>query len=230
MSRSNVLISKQNKKSIKLKMERMTSPNYSNPNTPIQHTLALIKPDGMIHCDAIIKRILQAGFKICQSKTIKITPELASEFYIDRYEDKHYPLFVLCLSRGPARVMCLAKPKAIDEFKALIGMPTGSESKRKWPGSLRSYYACDVPNVEINAIHGSENLDMARKEIGMFFPNCMCEKTDDLQAKIFLYILFLIYSDCLSNNDINGTKYLFEFKNISNFNGRYLSNMEKSTR
>lgn len=171
-------------------MERMTSPNYSNPNEPIQHTLTLIKPDGMIHRDAIVKRILQAGFKICQSKTIKITPELATEFYKNRSVDIHFPLLVLCLSRGPARVMCLSKPKAIDEFKALIGMPTGSESKRNWPGSLRSYYACDVPNVEINAIHGSENVEMARKEIKFFFPNCkmlFTELTNRIFYKIYLF-------------------------------------------
>lgn len=152
-------------------MERLTSPNYSDPNEPIEHTLALIKPDGMTHCDEIIKKILKAGFKIVQSKTLKITPEQAAQFYAYRCGEQHFPLLILCLSRGSARVMCLAKPKAIAEFNALIGLPTASKSIQYWPGSLRSYYACDVLNLELNAIHGSANIEMARQEIRFFFPN-----------------------------------------------------------
>lgn len=185
-------------------MDRLTSPNYSDPNEPIEYTLALIKPDGMSQCDEIVTKILNAGFKIIQSKTLTITPEQAEQFYAHRCGEQHFPLLILCLSRGPARVMCLAKPKAIAEFNALIGLPTASQSIQNWPGSLRSYYACDVPNLEFNAIHGSANNDMARQEIRFFFPNSMCNELNFRPKGV--YRMFFVFSYCSPDNESGRTE------------------------
>lgn len=151
-------------------MERMTSPNYSDPLEPIEKTLVIIKPDGMIFREEIMKRIVEAGFKIIQSKIVKLTPEQASELYVDQFEKPTFPLFIVSITEGPIQAMCLAKPKAILELLALIGSRTATESMEKWPGSLRSHFGSYEYDIE-NAIEGSADETHARHEIRFFFPN-----------------------------------------------------------
>lgn len=149
-------------------MDRMTSPNYTDPREPIQQTLALIRPEAMCNREAITMRIRDAGFKILDSIIVKLTPEQAANLYADQMIEPSFPIKIVSLCSGPVKAMCLAKPEAIKEFRALLGAETTAESLTTWPGSLRSYFgSCGIRN----GILGSVDLQSARKEIEFFFPN-----------------------------------------------------------
>lgn len=148
----------------------MTMPNYSDPRQRIQKTLAIIKPEAMCYRDIIIKRIFEAGFKILETKIVKLTPEQASELYQDKCHLPNFPVLVLSMNSGPIQAMCLAKPQAIREFKALVGEDSAFASKQKWPGSLRGCFG-SYENDILNGIHASEDVEHARYEIRFFFPN-----------------------------------------------------------
>lgn len=149
-------------------MDRMTSPNFTDPRAPIQQTLALIRPEAMCNREAITQRICDAGFKVLDSTIVKLSPEQAANLYADQIIQPAFPLKIVSLCSGPVQAMCLAKPEAIKEFRALLGAETASESRSTWPGSLRSYFgSCGIRN----GILGSVDLQSARREIQFFFPN-----------------------------------------------------------
>lgn len=149
-------------------MERITSPNFSDPRAPSQQTLALIRPEAMCNRDAITLRIRDAGFKILDTVVVKLSPEQATNLYADQITQRAFPMKIVSLCSGPVQAMCLAKPEAVKEFLALLGAETTEESERVWPGSLRSYFgSCGIQN----GILGSLDAQRARREIEFFFPN-----------------------------------------------------------
>lgn len=152
-------------------MERMTSPNYSDPREPIQQTLAMIKPEFMCYREEILQRITDAGFKIIESKIVKLSPEQASDLFNDQEMELDFAIRMMALADGPIQVLCLAKPKAIDELLALIGSETSKEAKRDWPGSLRAQFAGHNYVGRTIGMHGSADAKHARYEIEYFFPN-----------------------------------------------------------
>lgn len=137
---------------------------------PIERTLAIIKPDGMPNREKIVHRIETAGFKILQTRIVKLTAEQASEFYKSKYGLPEYPLIVIALTLGPIQAMCIAKQDAVNSWNVLMGPDNYSEAKRNSPWSIRAEFS--DPNEKLNnAVHGSENLELAKYEIYFFFPN-----------------------------------------------------------
>lgn len=153
-------------------MDRMTSPNFTNPQAPIQHTLAIIRPEAICHREAITMRILDAGFKIMDTTIVKLLPEQAANLYADQITQPFFAQKIVSLCSGPVQALCLAKPEAVREFLALLGADTAEESRITWPGSLRSYFgSCGIQN----GILGSLDAQSARREIQFFFPNSNLE-------------------------------------------------------
>jgi len=66
--------------------------------------------------------------------------------------------------------MCLSKLAAIKEWKALMGPEAHNLASFYWPGCLRAEFA-DPHDEFKNAVHGSDNADLARYELKFFFPN-----------------------------------------------------------
>lgn len=146
-------------------MERTTSPHFADPYEPVEQTLALIRPEAMCYRDAIVQRLLAAGFKILCTAVVKLTVEQASELYAaDDNEAGNYALRMASLCVGPVQAMCLAKRQAIAELQALIGCVGG-----RWPGSLRAQFAGGA-GEQCAAIYGSRDAAHARTEIRFFFP------------------------------------------------------------
>lgn len=171
-------------------MERTTSPHFQDPREPIEKTLALIRPEAMCYREAIVKRLLAAGFKILCTTIVKLTIEQASELY--GKSDGDYPLMIGSLCAEPVQAMCLAKPQAIAELQALMGC-FGS----RWPGSLRAKFA-DGAGVQGAAILGSRDAEHARSEIQFFFPAVSVDPVPmDRQAQ-WLYLSTHVYPQLMA--------------------------------
>ena len=68
------------------------------------------------------------------------------------------------MTSGPCIPMILQKNEAVTEFREIIG---NTDPKNAKEGTLRRLYA---DNIQENAIHGSDSVENAKKEIAFFFP------------------------------------------------------------
>ncbi|XP_069047147.1 thioredoxin domain-containing protein 6 isoform X2 [Lepisosteus oculatus] len=134
---------------------------------PVEHTLAVIKPDAAKeHRDDIINSIKEAGFCISQVKETKLTKEMAAEFYKDHQGKVFYDQLVDYMSQGPSVMMILSKENAIEEWRNTIGPVDPDVARQIDPNSLRAQFARSVLE---NALHGSSSVDHAKKNIRFIF-------------------------------------------------------------
>jgi len=72
------------------------------------------------------------------------------------------------MTSGPAIALALRKPNAIAEWRTLLG-PTKTEvAKQQAPNSIRALYGT---NDTKNAVHGSDSVKSANRELNLLFPN-----------------------------------------------------------
>ena len=128
-------------------------------------TFTMIKPDAVEngHIGAILNKINASGFKIVAMKYTKLTKEKAEKFYEVHSERPFYRELVSFMSRGPIVAAILEKENAVEEFRKLIGSTNPAEAEE---GTIRNLYATSMGE---NAVHGSDSLVSAKREIEYFF-------------------------------------------------------------
>ena len=145
----------------------------------VQRTLAIIKPDATHKADEIEDIVLRTGFTILEKRWIRLSPEQCSEFYSDHSSKIFFPSLVAFMSRAPIVVMELAKENAIQTWRDLIG-PTNSKKARETnPDTIRARYGTDE---QCNAVHGSDSIANAEREIRFFFSRSITEPIPHDQA------------------------------------------------
>jgi nucleoside-diphosphate kinase len=133
--------------------------------SPVQRTLAIIKPDAMAKGVAgqIIARIEGAGFKILAARLVHMTFEDAAGFYAVHRERPFFRSLCEFMTQGPCLPMVLEGENAIQRWRDLMG-PT--DFRKAAPGTIRAAFAS---SIEANAVHGSDSPDSAAVEIPYFF-------------------------------------------------------------
>nr|XP_039258237.1 nucleoside diphosphate kinase homolog 5-like [Styela clava] len=150
----------------------------------VERTLAIIKPDAMDKASEIEDIILRHGFMILQKRKVHLSPEQASDFYVDHYGKMFFPSLVSYMSSAPIIVMVLSKEDAIESWKNLIGPANPFKARETHPRSLRDSYGKDQTR---NAVHGSTNPHMAEREIHFLFHDAILEPVlTQLSAKDYL--------------------------------------------
>lgn len=142
--------------------------NDQNRNN-MELTFAIIKPDAVKAKSSgeIIKQIEDKGFEILALQKGVLTKQQTEVFY-DIHKDR--PFFgelVEFMTSGPITVMVLAKPNAIAEWRDFMGSTNPAEAEE---GTLRKQFGT---NVGENALHGSDSLQNALREISLFFPDML---------------------------------------------------------
>ena len=125
----------------------------------------MIKPEAVEkgYIGSILERINKAGFKIIALKKIKLSPELAGDFYSVHEERPFYMELVKYMTSGPIVAAILEKDNAVVEFRNLIGSTDPSEAEN---GTIRKEFA---ESKAKNAIHGSDSDKNAKVESDFFF-------------------------------------------------------------
>ena len=131
----------------------------------MEKTLSIIKPDAVAKnvIGKIIDRFESNGLRIAAAKKIKLSKEDAGQFY-EVHKDR--PFFNdLCeyMSSGPVVVMVLEGENAVAKNRELMGATNPKEAAA---GTIRADFA---DSIEANAVHGSDSLENAKKEIAFFF-------------------------------------------------------------
>ena len=128
-------------------------------------TFSIIKPDavGRGYTGSILARISEAGFRIAALKMLHMTRGQAEGFYEVHRGRPFYEGLVEFMSSGPVIVTVLSHPNAVEEFRSLIGT---TDPAKAAPGTVRAEFGTDV---RMNAVHGSDSPENARREASFFF-------------------------------------------------------------
>ncbi|XP_056285639.1 thioredoxin domain-containing protein 6 isoform X4 [Pseudoliparis swirei] len=138
------------------------------------YTVAIIKPDAVAHGKAneIIMKIQDAGFEILANEERTLTEVEAQDFYRHKAEEAGFEDLVRFMSSGPSHILVLSQVESsanvVPAWRAFIGPADTEEAKSDKPESLRAQYGTQTL---FNAVHGSEDMDQASRELAFFFPN-----------------------------------------------------------
>ncbi len=131
----------------------------------VEQTLSIIKPDAVAKnlIGKIYERFENNGLKVIAAKMKKLSRSEAEEFYAVH---KHQPFFaelISFMSSGPIMIQVLEGESAISKNRELMGVTNPEEAA---PGTIRADFA---ESIDANAVHGSDSLANAKKEIMYFF-------------------------------------------------------------
>lgn len=131
----------------------------------MERTLAMIKPDAVEKnaIGDILSIYENNGFKVVALKKQQLTEKEAQSFYEVHKERPFYGELVSFMTSGPVVAMVLEKDNAVKANREIMGATNPAEAAE---GTIRKQFAT---NIEKNAVHGSDSLENAEKEIAFFF-------------------------------------------------------------
>ena len=131
----------------------------------IERTYSMIKPDGVEnrHVGEIISRIERAGLTIEKMELTMVTPEQAAENYKEHEGKPFYDGLISYITSGPVVKMVVAGEGAVAVMRKLMGATNCAQAA---PGTIRGDFGL---TVDRNVIHGSDSVESAELEIGVFF-------------------------------------------------------------
>eukprot|EP00053_Salpingoeca_punica_P001659 m.34417 g.34417 ORF g.34417 m.34417 type:complete len:198 (+) comp11147_c0_seq1:93-686(+) len=138
----------------------------------VERTLAIVKPDAIQHEEEIIDLAKSNGFVILEKRRLHLTPEQASDFYIRHYGLAFFASLITYMSSGPVVVLVLARENAVSAWREMMGPTNSSIARVESPKSIRARFGTDNQR---NAVHGSDSVTSAQKEIRFFFPNTIAD-------------------------------------------------------
>jgi len=145
-----------------------TKATAKSPDTKIQRTLALIRPDALREKkDEIMAKIAEAGFTVAMAKEMQLTKEQAEDFYSEHRGQDYFEELTNSMCNGPLLALALAREDAIDGWREKLGPKEVEKAKEEEPESFRAQFS--VEGVPVNPLHGSDSDAAAQKELEYFF-------------------------------------------------------------
>ncbi len=131
----------------------------------IERTLSIFKPDSIVRgCyGAMLQMLLDDGFSVRGLKLTRLSGERARSFYAVHKERPFFGELVEFMTSGPIVAVCLERDDAINRLREVMG-PT--DSTKAPVDTIRGRFGTDI---QMNAIHGSDSPENARREISFFF-------------------------------------------------------------
>ena len=131
----------------------------------IERSFSIIKPDAVAKdvIGKITSRFEKAGLRIVASRMEHLTVEKAKGFYAEHDGKPFFEDLVAYMSSGPVIVQVLAGEGAIALNRELMGATNPAEAAE---GTIRADFA---ESIDANAVHGSDSLVSAAREISYFF-------------------------------------------------------------
>ena len=141
----------------------------------------MIKPDGVQRglIGEIITRFERKGLRMVGLRQLTPSMELAEAHYAVHSERPFYSGLIEFITSGPVVAMAWTGVDAISVARNIIGPTHGREAA---PGTIRGDWAMDIGH---NIIHGSDGEDTAAFELGLWFPDGICDWTLDAESQIY---------------------------------------------
>ncbi len=131
-----------------------------------ERTFSIIKPDAVAKnaVGAIYSRFEQAGLKIVAARMLQLSQAQAEDFYAEHRERGFFKDLVAFMTSGPVTVQVLEGENAIAQHRLIMG---ATDPKKAASGTIRADFA---DSIDANAVHGSDSVASAVREIAYFFP------------------------------------------------------------
>ena len=125
----------------------------------------MVKPDavGKNAIGAILQRVESEGFLVRELRMTQLSNEQGQDFYEVHKERPFFAELVNFMTSGPAVPMVLERDNAVAHLRQFIGE---TDSTKAAAGTIRSDFGTDV---QCNAVHASDSLENAVREIDFFF-------------------------------------------------------------
>jgi len=131
----------------------------------MERTLSIIKPDAVQDnvIGKIEAQIESAGLSIIAVKMTRMSRKQAAEFYEAHKGKEFYDYLIEFMTSWPAIVQVLEGEDAIKKYRKVMGATMFGEAES---GTIRANFATSNAH---NAVHGSDSVENAQREIGFFF-------------------------------------------------------------
>ena len=140
----------------------------------IERTFSIIKPDAVAKnvIGEIYGRFEQNGLKIVAAKMLHLSQEQAEGFYAEHSERGFFNDLVAFMISGPVIMQVLEGENAVLKHREIMG---ATNPKAAAAGTIRADFA---NSIDENAVHGSDAVETAQREIAYFFSdNEICART-----------------------------------------------------
>lgn len=128
-------------------------------------TFSIIKPNavkkGVI--GDIISHFEKSGLKIAAAKMTVLSRKKCEEFYAEHKERPFFGELVEFMTSGPVLLMALSGEGAVLKNRDIMG---ATDPKKATAGTIRAKHGDSVGE---NAVHGSDSVASAQRELALFF-------------------------------------------------------------
>lgn len=135
-----------------------------------ERTLVLVKPDGVRRglTGEVLRRIEVKGYRILALDLRTVGRDLLERHYFEHVGKPFYEPLVEFMSSGPLVAAVVEGNRVVEGFRSLAG---ATDPTHAAPGTIRGDLARDWGSpVQENLVHGSDSVDSADREIGIWFP------------------------------------------------------------
>jgi nucleoside-diphosphate kinase len=134
-----------------------------------ERTFSIIKPNAVEKnvMGEIMSRFESKGLRIAAARFTRLSREKAEGFYIEHKDRPFFQSLIQFMTSGPVLLMCLEGENAVLANREIMG---ATDPAKAAAGTLRKDFA---DSIEANAVHGSDSLKSAERELAYFF-----EKSD----------------------------------------------------
>ncbi|MEK7690723.1 MAG: nucleoside-diphosphate kinase, partial [Bdellovibrionota bacterium] len=127
----------------------------------IERTFSILKPNAIEKnvMGEILTRFEKRGLRVAAAKFTRLSREKAEGFYIEHKQRPFFNSLVNFMTSGPVLLMVLEGDSAVTLNREIMG---ATDPAKAGPGTIRKDFA---DSIEANAVHGSDSLASAEREI-----------------------------------------------------------------
>jgi nucleoside-diphosphate kinase len=131
----------------------------------IEHTFTMVKPDGVARglVGEVISRFENKGLRLEKIRSLTIDEGMAGVHYAEHVDKPFFGDLVEFITSGPVVAMEWLGESAVSVARTLMG---ATDPKQAAPGTIRGDLGLIVTN---NIVHGSDSIESAERELGIFF-------------------------------------------------------------
>lgn len=131
----------------------------------LERTFCLVKPDGVQRglVGEIVHRFEKRGLKLVGIKMVRISRELAEEYYREHKGKPFFPGLVEYVTAGPSVAILWEGENAVAVIRKTMGATDPAKAE---PGTIRADFGLSITR---NVVHGSDSIDSANREASLFF-------------------------------------------------------------